>query len=248
MQDMQKKQKISIIIPCFNEQEGIPNLAQKLPPALAELNTYFDTELIFVDDGSSDNTNTLLHQHFSNTPNTVILKHEKNQNLGGALRTGFAKASGDLIAAFDSDCTYQPDVLLTMAKMMNIETDIVTVSPYHPQGKVNNVPKYRLFLSKSISKIYGLLLHANIYTYTAMVRVYKKEVIENIQFKSNTFLAVTEIMIKSLLKGYKVKELPTTLSVRQFGTSKIKTVKVMRDHLKLIGKIIRYKLFKKEIN
>jgi dolichol-phosphate mannosyltransferase len=244
---MPQKLKISIIIPCFNEQEGIPNLAQKLLPTVEQLNNHFNTEIILIDDGSTDNTYFLLNQHFSNIPNTIILKHEKNKNLGGALKTGFKNATGDLIAAYDSDCTYQPEVLKVMIDMMGPETDIITVSPYHPKGKVNNVPPYRLFLSKSISKIYGLLLHTNIHTYTAMVRIYKKEALQNINFESNTFLAVTEIMIKALLQGNRVKELPTTLSVREFGTSKMKTLGVIKDHLGLITKIISYKLFKTRI-
>ena len=241
-----QKLKISIIIPCYNEQEGIPNLAEKLISTIKELQLEYQPELILVDDGSTDQTYSLMQQYFSQLPNTKIIKHSQNQNLGGALRTGFANATGTYISALDSDCTYHPHLLKTMIKMLDDQTDIVTVSPYHPQGKVNNVPAYRIFLSKSISRIYRILLHSDIYTFTAMVRIYKKPVIENIQFRSNTFLSVTEIMIKSLLKNYKVKELPAELNVRKFGASKMKTLRVIGDHLTLIQQIIRYKLFKKE--
>jgi len=236
--------KLSIIVPCYNEEAGIPNLTQQLNQAAEKLRQKYELEFIFVDDGSTDRTNELLHQNFDSVPGAIIIKHEKNQNLGAALKTAFAQASGDLVAALDSDCTYRPELLITLTGMIDAETDISTVSPYHPEGKVNNVPAYRILLSKSVSRIYRVLLPSPIYTFTAMVRVYKKEVIKNVTFESNTFLGVTELMIKSILKGYRVKELPAELNVRKFGASKMKTLRVIKDHIGLISKIISYKLFK----
>lgn len=240
-------QTLSIVIPCYNEEEGIPHLQSQLMPAVKELQQNYNVELIFVNDGSTDRTQELLQQHFGPDKNTVILKHEKNKNLGAALKTGFSKAKGDLIAALDSDCTYSPQLFLKMLSMLDEKTDIVTVSPYHPQGMVHNVPAYRIFLSKSVSRLYRILLGSEIYTYTAMVRVYRKKVIDTVQFKSNTFLGVTELFIKSLLHGYKAKELPAELNVRQFGQSKMKTMRVIGDHLGLISRIAAHRVFGKEI-
>src|SRR3989344_2355452 len=232
-------QTLSIIIPCYNEEDGIPQLADQLTPVIAQLTDY-TVELIFIDDGSTDKTNELLHMYF---PSATILKHEKNQNLGAALRTGFKHAHGDLIAALDSDCTYHPSVLPKLIGMLDDETHIVTVSPYHPQGKVENVPAYRLFLSKSVSLIYRILLKSDLHTYTAMVRIYKKQVVKNIEIKSNTFMGVTEILVKALLYGYKAKEIPVTLTARKFGISKLKTARAIRDHLKLIKSLVAYRVW-----
>ncbi len=235
---------LSIVIPCYNEEEGIPHLAQKLSPALQKLEKEYLIELIFVDDGSSDNTNQLLQQYFGSNPVAKIITHEKNKNLGAALRTGFTHATGDYIAALDSDCTYDPALFVPLLDMIDEKTDIVTVSPYHPQGKVSNVPAYRIFLSKGASFLYRLLLDWNLYTYTAMVRVYKKKVIQNTSFERNNFLGVTELLVKAMLQGYAVKELPAELQVRKFGQSKMKMIpiKVIKDHLSLMGTIMRHKL------
>lgn len=238
-------QRVSLVIPCYNEEEGISQLVSQLNDVTGKLDQNYALEVIFVDDGSKDKTNELLHRHFGDNPAVKIVKHEKNQNLGAALKTGFSHAHGELIAAWDSDCTYPLHLLPKMLEMIDDSTDIVTVSPYHPEGKVKNVPAYRIFLSKSVSKIYRLLLRTKIYTYTAMVRIHKREVIKNVRFNSNTFLGVTEMMVKALLQGYKVKELPAELNVRQFGASKMKTVKVIKDHLGLISEVILYRIFKK---
>ena len=241
-----KKQKLSIIVPCYNEEEGISYLVAELDPMVEKLQQNYEVELIFVDDASKHHTNHLLKAHYGQRKNVKIIKHEHNQNLGAALKTGFSQATGDLIACLDSDCTYPPRLLEQLAGMIDEHTDISTVSPYHPRGKINHVPAHRLFLSKSVSRLYRTLLRSPIYTYTAMVRVYKKEVIQKVPFQYNTFLGVTELMVKSILKGYKVKELPAELSPRKFGTSKIKTFRLIRDHLGLIVKIAAHKIVNKE--
>lgn len=241
------KKSLSIVIPCYNEEAGISYLAEKLNPAVKELEKEYFVELIFVDDGSIDKTNQLLHQYYGSHPSAKIVAHEKNKNLGAALRTGFAAASGNFVAALDSDCTYDPQLLEPMLALLDEQTSIVTVSPYHPQGKVNKIPPYRLFLSKSISQIYRWLVPAKLYTFTAMVRIYRKDVIKKVSFKSDTFLGVTELMIKALLQGYKVKELPAELNPRVFGTSKMKTVRVIKNHLSLINRILWYKIANTEI-
>lgn len=241
-----KKSSLSIVIPCYNEEAGIPYLASQLNPAVQKLQQTYQVELIFVDDGSSDKTNELLQQHYGNNPGTKIIRHDRNKNLGAAMRTGFAHCRGDFIAALDSDCTYNPQLLFSMLQMMDENTDIVTVSPYHPQGKINNVPAYRIFLSKSASRLYKAVLRNSIHTYTALVRVYRRKVVDNVTFKSDNFLGVTELLVNSILKGYIVKEMPTELNVRKFGVSKMRSipVKVIGSHLSLLARTFKHKVFK----
>jgi dolichol-phosphate mannosyltransferase len=231
--------KLSIVVPCYNEEKGIPNLALQLSPVLKELKRKYAVELIFVDDGSTDNTFSLLKKYFGKS--AKILRHEKNKNLGAALRTAFAEVTGDIIVTMDSDCTYPPKEIPNLIAMLDDETDIVTASPYHPKGRVANVPKYRLFLSKSISRIYGAILKQKIYTYTALFRGYKKDVIKNVRFKSDNFIAVAELLVFAVKKGYRVKEFPTTIYSRKFGTSKMKLADTIIRHLKLVKYLITHK-------
>ncbi|MFH1310743.1 MAG: glycosyltransferase family 2 protein [Candidatus Omnitrophota bacterium] len=229
--------KISIIIPCYNEQEGIPFLKTKLQPALDALSQSFAVEVIFIDDGSSDNTYTLLKETFGS--GYKIIKHPKNMNLGAALRTGLQNSTGDVICAVDSDCTYDPMILKDMIALISSDVDIVSAAAFHPKGKiVADIPKYRIFLSKSIVAIYNILLAKKYYSYTCMVRAYKREVIKSINYKSDDFLAMAEIMITALLKGYKVYEFPATSNVRQYGSSKIRLFGVIRAHTGFVLKLL----------
>lgn len=239
-------ESISIIVPVYNEEAGIIKLKNELKPVIEKLSIEHKVELILVDDGSTDNSYNLLKEAFPENKNTKIIRHEKNMNLGAALRTGFKNASGSLIFCLDSDCTYSPEIIFDLLKKMKeTNADIVTVSPYHPKGKVENIPFYRLILSKGISFIYAFLLGSKIKTFTAMVRLYKRKVIETIKFESNDFLSVTELIVYSLLKGFKVEEVPATLKTRTHGSSKIKILSIILKHLKLIAKIIILKIKKR---
>ena len=231
--------KVSIIIPCYNEEKALPNLFQQLEPAIKDLNT----EIIFIDDGSTDNTLKILKEY---KKPIKIIKHKTNYNLGAALRTGFKHATGDVIIPLDCDCTFPPAKIKELLSYLDDHTDIVNASPYHPLGRLDNVPIYRRLLSKSIITIYKVLMGRKakgIYTYTVMIRAYKKHVIKNVKFKSNDFLCCAEILIYALLKGYKVKEFPTTLYTRQYGESSIKLFRVILSHLKFIFKLLEIRVF-----
>ena len=143
--------KLSIIIPCFNEEEVIPHLAQELKPVLRELRQSHQTELIMVDDGSTDKTLALLQEHFGSEKDTKIVSHPVNMNLGAALRTGISHASGDFVVTIDSDCSYHPRVIIDLLKVMDTKTDIVTATGLHPQGEHRGTKKYHnhMFLSRS---------------------------------------------------------------------------------------------------
>ena len=235
-------EKLSIVVPCYNEEDGIPQLAEKLPPLIEQLQKEYVVELLFIDDGSTDKTQDLLRTFFGGFSYATIIPHEVNKNLGAALRTGFYHATGDYVAALDSDCTYDPFLLVEMLRVLNEKNvDIVTVSPYHPLGTVMNVPRYRLFLSSTVCAIYRFLLRSELHTFTAMVRVYRREVVKTIIIESNTFMGVTELLAKALLRGYKAAEIPATLNSRAFGISKMKTFRTIKDHLRLIWKIVKLK-------
>jgi dolichol-phosphate mannosyltransferase len=234
-------QSVSIIVPCFNESEGIPALKQKLLPILSKLRYRYQVEVICVDDGSSDDTFFQLQNHLSE--HVQILRHAKNKGLSSAIRTGVMSANGQIICTIDSDCTYDPKYLIDLLDLMFPDVYIVTASPYHPQGRVKNVPNWRLFLSKGLSQIYRIVLPQKLYTYTSMFRAYRREILEEIPITYPGFLGLVEIVAEAMLCGYKVVELPTELSNRVYGKSKLRVAKVILSHLKYINKLIFRRLF-----
>lgn len=236
--------KLSFIIPCYNEAANVSKLHDELLPVVenivhhgwgdATINNC-TAEMIFVDDGSRDNTLSLLKESFEKESGFGLqfkyIQHPTNLGLGAAIRTGFSNAGGDIVVTVDSDGTYKFSEIQGLLSCFTAEVDIVTASPYHPQGGVIGVPSYRLFLSWSSSFLYRILVNWNVYTYTCLFRAYRSRVLRNIQFKSNGFLAGTELLVKAMLHGYTVSEFPAVLHKRLYGVSKARIVETIFSHL-----------------
>jgi dolichol-phosphate mannosyltransferase len=246
--------KLSVVVPCYNEEDNIDKLKNEFFPVMENLigaclpdNSKIDSiEVIFVDDGSKDATYIKLKESFSVTMysaiNVKFEKHPVNRGLGAALRTGFNASTGDIVVTTDSDGTYHFSTIPGLLSLLTKDVDIVTASPYHPDGEVVGVPPFRIFLSRGASLLYRIFLSWNIYTYTALFRVYRRQVIDSISFTADDFLGQTELMVKAMLKGYKVKEFPAALHRRMFGVSKAKLVKTIRSHLGFQTRLVLHRL------
>ena len=238
--------KVTIIIPCYNEEDGIPYLSKVLNNLIPRMQKVYEIELLFVDDGSKDKTFALLKKFFGRWKFAKIIKHKQNMGFGAAFRTGIQNSTGDVVFQIDADCTYPTTDIMKMIADTK-EYDIVTASPYHPKGKVKDVPEYRLFLSKAISFIYRIISGAKIYTFTTCFRAYRGNLLRNLKFKSNGFTCTAEIMLLALLKKCKVKEYPSVLSKRRYGMSKMRILKVIFQHFKLVMKILWLRITHKTI-
>ncbi len=227
---------VSLIIPLYNEAEGIAQLAEKLSPVQAKLTERGGFELILIDDGSTDDTYARLQKAF---PSARILRHEKNRNLGAAIRTGAESAKCDWLVFLDSDCTYSPEIVFSLVRQLEEGAGLSTASPYHYLGKVEGVPPYRLFLSRTLSWLYQINLMSSVFTYTAMVRAFPRTLYPRIRSERNDFSAVAEMMIQAILLGVDVREVPTTLRVRRYGTSKMKLLHTIWAHCGLLRMTVR---------
>jgi polysaccharide deacetylase family protein (PEP-CTERM system associated) len=229
---------ISIVIPCFNEELILPYLSNTLAGVEAELSREHDVHFIFVDDGSSDGTWSSLQRNFGVRANCTVIRHERNRGVAATIMTGIRTAETEVVCSMDCDCTYDPRELGPMVALLTPEVDLVTASPYHRMGKVHNVPEWRLFLSRTLSKMYGMVLHHKLATYTACFRVYRRSKVAEIPLSRAGFIGVAELLGRLDLAGSKIVEYPTTLEVRILGRSKMKIVKTMAGHLRLIIELI----------
>lgn len=246
--------KLSVVIPCYNEIDNINKLKQELTPVLVGLVGFTSSgnqeikqvEVIFVDDGSVDDTFAALRKAFDGSENPAItysfFRHETNRGLGAALRTGFQASTSEVIVTTDSDGTYRFSTIPNLLACLEPDVAIVTASPYHPEGEVVGVPAYRIFLSRGSSLIYRFLVSSRIHTYTALFRAYRREIIKSIEFKANDYLGATELMVKAMLRGYRVAEYPAALHRRAFGVSKARLLRTILSHLRFQIAILFHRL------
>lgn len=232
---------VSVIVPCYNEELSLPYLANTLRSVMAASAEYA-LEFIFVDDGSRDATWEVLHQKFGDWPNCRFLRHGVNTGIAGAIATGLRAATTEVVASIDCDCSYDPHLLPEMIPRLADGVDLVTASPYHPAGAVRNVPGWRLTLSRTLSRLYRLVLHHRLATYTSCFRVYRRARVAGLPLAHTRFLGVAELLGRVDLAGGRIVEFPTTLQVRVLGTSKMKILQTIAGHLGLLATLVRLRL------
>ncbi|MBK7973801.1 MAG: DUF3473 domain-containing protein [Deltaproteobacteria bacterium] len=226
-------QPVTLVIPLYNEDANVTYLHRTLLELRRKLGQKYRILFNLVDDGSSDSTWTALEARFRNVPDCRLLRHPRNLGIGAALVTGIRAATTDVVCSLDCDCSYDPSELEAMIPMLD-HADLVTASPYHPQGHVFNVPPWRLFLSKTLSRLYSASLGDRIHTYTSCCRVYRKSSVDRIELRNPGFLGVAELLIQAKLAGARIVEHPATLESRLFGESKMKIVRTILAHLGLL--------------
>lgn len=228
---------VSVIAPCFNEEDGIPPLAQRLLELESQWPEY-DWRFIFVDDCSTDTTAELLQRQFGGWTNAAIIRHNVNLGITGAIRSGIEFSDTEIVCSIDSDCTYDPRDLGRLVPMIAAGNDLVTASPYHPQGGVAGVPGWRLVLSKSASWLYRFVFGAQVYTFTACYRAYRRSAVVDLQVENTRYGGLAEMLLLVMIAGGRVAEFPTVLQVRQFGQSKMKVVRTIGAHLALMRRLL----------
>ena len=229
---------VTLVIPCYNEESTLPYLHRTMQSLKHELSRNWDLKILFVDDCSKDNTFEVLKSLFGDDSDIRIVKHETNKGVSAAILTGINATTTDIVASIDADCSYDPHELTRMLPLMTKDVAMVTASPYHRDGKVSNVPSWRLMLSHTLSMMYRGLLKQKLSTWTSCFRIYRKQQIVDLPLVENGFLGTAELAAQLSLHGRKIVEYPATLEVRLFGFSKMKTVQTIFAHLRLLSKVV----------
>lgn len=234
------QQLVSVVIPIFNEEDGIGLLHEKLLKLKGLLEDAYRLEFIFVDDGSRDRTVERLKQQFAGAGVPFqIVEHGENKGVGAAFRSGFRVCTGKRICTIDADCTYSPEGLkLLLAAMESTGADIAVASPYHPDGGVEGVPWWRLALSRRCSALYRWASPLKLYTYTSIFRAYRSDVIRNVSFASDGFVSAAEMLLAAGRQGYRVTEVPMILRARSIGRSKMKVLRTIISHLRMLSRFV----------
>jgi polysaccharide deacetylase family protein (PEP-CTERM system associated) len=241
-----RRTPVSVVIPCYNEEETLPYLSNTLRSVEKKLSdSGYKADFVFVDDCSKDATHARLTQLFGSQKNVKILRHETNKGVAAGIMTGLNYASSEIVCSMDCDCTYDPHELANMLPLMTGNVDMVTASPYHKDGGVRNVPEWRLFLSKGASFLYRRALRSKLDTYTSCFRVYRRSSVVDLELGETGFLGVAELLGRLDLTGGKIVEYPAVLEVRLFGISKMKTARTIFGHLKLLSRLIKIRWFGK---
>jgi polysaccharide deacetylase family protein (PEP-CTERM system associated) len=227
---------VSLVVPVYNEQQNITYLCRTLLAFRARLAARYKIHLVIVDDCSTDDTWSLLSSNFGEISDCHLVRHTVNRGVAGALMTGIRNSPTEIVCSIDGDCSYDPSTLAKMIPLID-NAEMVTASPYHPEGSVRNVPAWRLVLSKTLSRLYSAVLADRVHTFTSCCRVYRKSAMLDLDLRHGGFLGVAEMLIETKRRGRRVIEVPATLESRLLGESKMKILRTIGGHLGLLRKL-----------
>lgn len=229
---------VSVVVPCFNEEASLPLLGRELSRLAGRLGDRYDFEFLLVDDGSTDGTRQALCEVSAARPDCRVIAHPGNRGITAAIMTGIRQARSEIVCSMDCDCTYDPVQLERMIPMLADDVDMVTASPYHPQGRVCNVPRWRLAISKAASLLYRRVCRAQLHCYTSCFRVYRRSAVSGIKLQHEGFVGIAELLWRLDRRGGNIVECPAVLDVRKHGESKMRIGAATVEHLKLLGRAL----------
>lgn len=210
---------LSIVIPAYNEENGIAEIANrvlKVKPDLVKVGVH-EMELLVVDDGSRDRTAEVA----GGIAGVTLVRHPKNRGYGAALKTGFSKACGDLIGFLDADGTYPPEFFPKLCQSAMNGSDLVIGS--RMAGADSKMPVTRRVGNFFFANLLTLLGRQKVTDSASGMRVFKREILEHI-YPLPDGLNLTPVMsTRALHEGIKIEEVPIPYSER-VGRSKLSVI------------------------
>lgn len=171
------KRLISIIVPCYNEQEALPYFLPEVSKIADDLKDNADFEFLFVDDGSKDDTLKILREFSSLDSRVKYLSFSRNFGKEAAMYAGFCNAKGDYVAVMDADLQDPPALLPQMIEILNAgEYDCVATRRVTRRGE----PKLRSFFARMFYRIINRISEADIVDGARDYRLMRREMVDAI--------------------------------------------------------------------
>lgn len=235
---------LSVVVPAYNEERTIAHILEKL--ASIKLVSDIAMEVIVVNDCSRDNTEQALLAYIENNPgqNIQYFKHDVNQGKGAALRTGFTKATGDVVIVQDADLEYDPQEFNILLKpILDGFADVVYGSRF-----IGGKPHRILFFWHSIGNKYVLTFMSNMFTNLNLTdmetcyKMFKREIIQGIKLEENRFGFEPEVTAKiARIPGVRIYE----VGISYYGRTYAEGKKInWKDGVRAIYCILKYNLFR----
>lgn len=208
--------RLTFFFPAYNEEE---NVAETVRRALDEVGPLVDgsIEVLVVDDGSTDATPEIADELAANDPR-VRVHHQENRGYGGALRAGFANASGELICFSDGDLQFD---LREMSRLLDrlgdtSKTPVDAVIGYRIKRRD---PPHRIFIAKTYNAIASIVFGLRVRDIDCAMKLFRREVFEGLPLSTDSPFLSAELLIKLKARGERIAQVGVTHYPRAAGTN-----------------------------
>jgi len=225
MDDKQKPLEISIVIPVYDEEENIKDLYAKLGEVLPSITESY--EIIFVDDGSTDNSFNILKEINKKDEKVKAIKFRRNFGQTAAISAGFDYSKGDVIITMDGDLQNDPGDIPLLLEKINEGYDVVSGWREDRKDPLFTKKLPSKFSNWLASKLTGVKLH----DFGCTLKAFRREVMENIDLYGEMHRYIPAL---ASWMGVSIAEVKVRHRPRQHGKTKYGITRLMRGMLDLI--------------
>jgi glycosyltransferase involved in cell wall biosynthesis len=218
--------RLSLVIPAFNEAAVIEQAVREAEAALPR--HFTRSEVLVVDDGSTDGTAGIVERLLPAARWTRLLRHSVNRGYGAALRTGFESARFELVAFTDADCQFD---LHDVGALAPLAAEYPVVAGYRVDRKDS---RRRKFFSWGYNRLARLLLGTGVRDVDCALKVFRRDALARLLPESRGFFVNTEMMTRARRLGLAVAEVPVTHRPRASGESKVSLREIPRTAATLL--------------
>ena len=214
-------EKLSIIIPARDEAENLPACIRGINRELEKHKVTH--EILVIDDGSTDSTQSVLTEIGREIPELVSLSNDGENGFGRAVRLGLREFSGDAVAIMMADLSDSPQDLLRYWQKLQEGHECVFGSRFMPGGQVIDYPKAKLLANRIVNTAIRYAFKIPCNDITNAFKIYRREVIEGCRpFISPHFNLTVEIPLKAVIRGFSWATIPISWRNRSKGVAKLK--------------------------
>jgi len=229
----QNEPSLTVFFPCYNEAQNVESMTQNVVDVLEGVGREY--EVIIVNDGSADNTAEVVDRIAGEFQNVRVIHHEQNQGYGAALQSGFRGATKELVFYTDGDGQFD---IKEMPALLPLINDCDIVSCYRRDRKDNAMRKLNAFCWTTLV---NLLFRMRIKDIDCAFKLFKRKIFDDIEMTSTGALIDTEILARSIKKGYTIIQKPVHHYPRTAGEQTGANIKVIlrafKELFKLYGRI-----------